>query len=133
MEAYMGGYTTKTNNIQSLSVWDNQQSQIYLVYISLSDVVTLFFIDDLTYWFFVFGIAWLNKFRVLLFKTCFYVDSIAMTLFSLTATASLRILTGKTYSSAYEKYEYGYLNSSHIKSTLCKRFFYWDKIFKKIT
>ena len=35
-------------------------------------------------------------------------------------------------SSAYEKFEYGHMGSWYIKSTLCKRFFRWNKIFKKI-
>ena len=55
---------------------------IYLIDISLSDVL----------------IALLNKFTVLLFKTCLYVDGIALALFSLTAAACLGLLTDKKYS-----------------------------------
>ena len=34
-------------------------------------------------------------------------------------------------SSAYKKYEHGDLGSWYIKATLCKKFPYWKKIFKK--
>ena len=35
-------------------------------------------------------------------------------------------------SSAYKKYEHGDLGSWYIKATLCKKFQYWKKIFKKM-
>ena len=44
----------------------------------------------------------------------------------------VRVLTGKKYSDAFEKYEYEHLVSWYIKSTLYTRFLNWNKIFKKI-
>ena len=65
----MGGFVININNIQSLSGQDIQQSHIFDRHgtESLFYVVTLNFIDNLSYWFFIFNSLQIKLLHSLLF------------------------------------------------------------------